>query len=92
MPVLRAGFVTSLAYDHDPAALLTYTRNHPGSRVVDADIAKLNVFDILKKWKEVSSMPPVGVIGGAPCQSFSLANVNQKKTDCRHALPYHYGD
>jgi DNA (cytosine-5)-methyltransferase 1 len=32
----------------------------------------------------------MGVIGGAPCQSFSPANVHQRRRDKRHVLPSHY--
>ncbi len=85
-----AGFRSRLAIDADPAAVATFRRNHPGVRVEQHDLSKTSADTILRLWNEVSHEPPVGVIGGPPCQAFSKGNVHLKPGDIRRALPLHY--
>jgi len=85
------GFVTKLAYDIDPAGVRTHRRNHVDANARVADLSKLQVDDIVREWKVASpDASPVGVLGGPPCQSFSVSNVHQKADDPRDDLPRHY--
>jgi DNA (cytosine-5)-methyltransferase 1 len=86
----EAGFQTLLAYDIDRASVETHRHNHPEAQALVADLSKLTVSQVIAHWRERSSEPPVGVIGGPPCQSFSVSNVHQTEDDPRHRLPTHY--
>lgn len=86
----EAGFVTRLAYDADPACINTHRRNHPEAGAEMADLSRLDVGSIAAAWRQRSDQPPVGIIGGPPCQSFSISNVHQSDDDERHTLPGHY--
>ncbi len=55
-----------------------------------ADLSQLSTTQVLSDWAAISTSPPMGVIGGPPCQSFSIGNVHQSDTDPRHQLPEHY--
>lgn len=74
------GFETVLALDNDAAAIATHKANFDG----DADCANIET------WLENNKVPQADVvIGGPPCQGFSL--LNKKRTgDARRALwePY----
>ena len=86
----QVGFVTRLAYDLDKACVETHRRNHREAWALMVDLSTIQVSAIKKEWEHRSSTPPVGVIGGPPCQSFSVSNVHQKDGDPRHKLPEHY--
>jgi len=86
----QAGFTTLLAYDNDRAACETHRHNHPEARAKVRDLSAITIDDVVKDWNKRSSSPPVGVIGGPPCQSFSVSNVFQKSSDPRNQLPEHY--
>ena len=85
-----AGFVTRLAYDIDEACIKTHRHNHPEADALIADLSKIKPATIIKEWNRRSKHPPVGMIGGPPCQSFSVSNVYQNDADPRHDLPIHY--
>lgn len=85
-----AGFVTRLAYDNDGACVKTHRHNHPEAGALLEDLSKIKPAAIIKEWNSRSNHPPVGVIGGPPCQSFSISNVHQDDLDPRHDLPLHY--
>ena len=66
----EAGFKNVFAVEYDPQISKTYQRNFPQNKLIVADIKTLNDEEILKL--------PEGekidvVIGGPPCQGFSLA-------------------
>lgn len=86
----QADFATRLAYDSDAAAVRTLRRNHPGIRVSQRDITRLTVEEVVTSWKKQRKTPPIGVVGGAPCQSFSKGNVFQSSRDPRNTLPWHF--
>lgn len=85
-----AGYSTRLAYDNDTASVRTHRRNHPEANALLADLSVLRVENIIADWKKHSRSRPVGVIGGSPCQSFSVSNVFQRPDDVRHRLPDHF--
>lgn len=87
----QVGFQTLYASDISPSAVRTHRWNHPEANAVQQDIRTLSIDDLLSAWTERSpGRPPVGVIGGPPCQSFSYANTSQSEDDDRHSLPGHY--
>ena len=86
----QAGFATRLAYDKDAVCVRTHQRNHPEAAAIQADLSTVAVKDIISEWRKRSNEPPRGVIGGSPCQSFSISNVYQDPDDLRHTLPAHF--
>ena len=84
----EAGFHTSLAFDIDDESVKTFGRNHTESAAFVRDINELTL-DELDELNE-GIFAPTGVIGGPPCQSFSVSNVHQKDDDPRHKLPETY--
>lgn len=84
----QAGFETLLASDKDSDCVRTFRRNHPNARVEEWDITKTTAAEVLSAIDR--DISPVGVIGGPPCQSFSVSNVHQSDDDPRHSLPEHY--
>ena len=75
--MIRAGNEVIWANDFDENAVATYRRNI-GNRIVYGDISKVKMADI-----------PDGadvVIGGFPCQGFSLANLKREVDDSRNVL------
>lgn len=89
---IEAGFRIPLALDISQPAVATHNRNHAskGSTAVVADLSTERVEDLIWTWEAVSDQRPVGIIGGPPCQSFSVSNVHQRDDDPRHRLPEHY--
>ena len=83
----QAGFKPRLAVDIDPAAVETYRWNEPDTHVALLDIAESTPDDLVKLWISINGdKGPVGIIGGPPCQAFSISNVYQKKGDPRRKL------
>lgn len=88
---VQSGFAPILALDKEPAACLTYVRNHPFVQVLKHDLSELPKGYILERIAELPiPAKPVGVIGGPPCQAFSLSNRNGAVGDPRADLPHSY--
>ncbi|WP_298910089.1 DNA cytosine methyltransferase [uncultured Aliiroseovarius sp.] len=68
----KAGYSTLLANDFDEMACKTFTHNHPNVPSICRDIAKLPVEEILER-TGLSNGELDLVVGGPPCQGFSLA-------------------
>ena len=86
-----AGFRPVLAVDIDPAAVETYRCNQPGTYVAPLDIAGSNADAFVELWNRINGEEgPVGIIGGPPCQAFSVSNVHQKRRDPRRKLLVNY--
>jgi DNA (cytosine-5)-methyltransferase 1 len=76
-----AGFEIPLAVEKDEWASETYRFNHPKTKVITGDITQITDLDaLLPKNVKVD-----GVIGGPPCQGFSLSGKRDKK-DPRNSL------
>src|SRR2546422_5545765 len=75
---VRAGFRVALAVDCDPNAVDTYEANHSNvhpDRIVRGDIRHVPT----SKFRAVTTSHPIDVvIGGPPCQGFSLAGARTR--------------
>ncbi|WP_223032818.1 DNA cytosine methyltransferase [Hanstruepera marina] len=83
-----AGFKTLLASDVDGNCEKTYTYNFPETPFIKNDLRHISTKEIRK---HISGAVDV-VIGGPPCQGFSLANKNRNKIkdDPRNELFYEF--
>lgn len=81
----QCGFITSLANDIEPCCVDTYAHNHPDTprkHIVLGDINHvIKDIDSLLRFKNVDV-----VIGGPPCQGFSMANRQRIIDDPRNVL------
>ncbi len=81
----QEGFKTSLANDIEPCCIDTYAHNHPETprkHIVLGDIR-----DVVDNIKFLTRYPSVDVIiGGPPCQGFSMANRQRLIDDPRNHL------
>lgn len=79
------GFITSLANDIEPCCVETYAHNHPDTpreNIVLGDINDvINNLDNLLRFKNIDV-----VVGGPPCQGFSMANRQRLIDDPRNKL------
>jgi len=69
---MQAGFEPIFAVDNWEGASKTYSYNHPKSKFICQDIRKIDPIKILKELGIKKSEIDV-VVGGPPCQGFSLA-------------------
>ena len=77
-----------MAWDRDPAAVQTYNGNRPsGPQAELSDLAAADPVDLLQQWDAISPSPPLGIVGGPPCQPFSLGNVHRLVDDPRAQMP-----
>jgi DNA (cytosine-5)-methyltransferase 1 len=87
----QAGFSPVLAMDIDRAACLTFEHNHPGVRVLKKDLSEaVNGYAVERLAELPLEARPIGVIGGPPCQAFSMSNVYKRSDDPRRKLPENY--
>jgi DNA (cytosine-5)-methyltransferase 1 len=68
-----AGFEVVGAIELDKWASETFAFNHPNAKVVKADITELSDADIIESFGPLNAEI---IVGGPPCQGFSLANAN----------------
>lgn len=88
---VQAGFTPVLAMDIDRAACQTFEWNHPRVRILRKDLSQAVNGYVVERLSEFPSAPkPIGVIGGPPCQAFSLSNVHKRSDDPRLRLPGNY--
>lgn len=81
----KAGCDIQLAVEKDAWAADTYRKNHVNKNVIEGDITLLGD-DYFEQYKEKIDV----VMGGPPCQGFSIAASNRrKKDDVRNTL-YQY--
>jgi DNA (cytosine-5)-methyltransferase 1 len=83
-----AGYETTLAFDIDEECVRTYNLNHVPQHAYIRDITTLSIDDL--DMLSGKTYAPDGVIGGPPCQSFSVSNVYQSEKDPRNSLPESY--
>lgn len=68
----QAGFEIVVAVEADPACCNTLRKNRPNLKVIEGDVSKITGAEILTSAGLKRSEAAL-VIGGPPCQSFSLA-------------------
>ena len=66
----KAGFKSLLAIDHWQDALDTYAKNRKNARTLCADLANIDPNQVKKDY-QISEVDVI--VGGPPCQGFSLA-------------------
>ena len=81
----NAGFSTAVAVEYDPACCRTFRKNMPQTPLIEGDISTITTEEILSK-AQMSPLQPALVIGGPPCQSFSLAGKRMGLNDPRGKL------
>lgn len=78
-----AGHTVVLANESDAWACDTYRQNHPSTALVEGDITELTDLYVLQERFAISNID--GIIGGPPCQGFSLSG-NRDPKDPRNSL------
>jgi DNA (cytosine-5)-methyltransferase 1 len=68
----QAGFETAVAVEQDSSCCATLRRNMPNVTIIEGDINKISTQEILQAGK-LKPLESALVVGGPPCQSFSLA-------------------
>lgn len=89
-----SGFNIPLAIDSNQAAIETYNKNRRPARTAGrvADLSRIDSQLLISWWIDNAGLDakPQGIIGGPPCQSFSVANVHKSPEDPRAKLPLDY--
>ena len=80
-----AGFQTVVAVEYDKSCCETLKKNNANLNVIHGDISNIKTSDILKIGG-LKVTEPALVIGGPPCQSFSLAGKRMGMSDSRGKL------
>ena len=83
-----AGFSTVLAVDKDPILTSAFTRNFPATKLLLADLS-LTSGEALVSAAGIAAGEDIGIIGGPPCQGFSLMG-KRRISDSRNELLHHY--
>ncbi|WP_075173752.1 DNA cytosine methyltransferase [Neptunomonas phycophila] len=81
----EAGFKIAVAVEQDPSCCDTLRLNSPDLPVIEGDVSQVSTEEILKKAK-LKPLEAALVIGGPPCQSFSLAGKRMGMNDDRGKL------
>lgn len=84
----QAGFDVVAAVEYDPIHAATHELNFPYSRVICADVTKLSG-DEIRKAAGIGRRMIDAVIGGPPCQGFSLIG-HRILDDPRNSLVFHF--
>ena len=82
----KAGFTVGLANDIWKAAAETYKHNNPSVPFIEGDIRNLTEESVLPHFPNGVEL----IIGGPPCQGFSLQNGNRNAEDPRNFLFLEY--
>jgi DNA (cytosine-5)-methyltransferase 1 len=85
----RAGFNISVALEADPACCDTLKTNRPHLPIINDKIENVTVEKILATGK-LKPLEAALVIGGPPCQSFSIAGLRKGLNDDRGKLLFEY--
>lgn len=92
----EAGFAPLLALDFNAVAIQTYNANRSNRPVGrQMDLSKASPEAVADAWAKAAesfgiTRGPIGVIGGPPCQAFSMSNVFKFEDDPRAQLPLSY--
>lgn len=80
-----AGFTTAVAVEQDSSCCTTLRKNMPDVPIIEGDITTISTSDILSAAK-LAPLEAALVVGGPPCQSFSLAGKRMGFDDPRGRL------
>lgn len=86
----KQGFDVSLAFDIRKESIDSYNQNRKSECGHVQDINKLTIEKLDELYGK--KFEPVGIIGGPPCQGFSISNVSKQKVDKRNKLSFTYVD
>lgn len=88
----QAGYQIVLATDIFAAAVATHKRNHGphGTITKHLDLSVTTYEELSATWFRHTDRAPAGIIGGPPCQAFSVSNVYQRDDDPRRLMLEHY--
>ncbi|MDA7917375.1 DNA (cytosine-5-)-methyltransferase, partial [Akkermansiaceae bacterium] len=81
----EAGFDIAVAVELDPSCCKTLRKNCPDLSVIEGDVSEVETKTILKE-AGLKPLQAALVIGGPPCQSFSLAGKRMGMGDSRGML------
>lgn len=82
---MDAGFNVVLGIDFDDAALNTFAKNHGTAQAMKLDLFNHDNINIIKKYLDDNNVKLDVLIGGPPCQGFSLAG-KRDEFDKRNVL------
>jgi len=86
----RAGYQIAFANDVNEECRETYVQNHPGTAFFTGSIEDLTAKDVFQKTGLGKGEIDV-LIGGPPCQGFSINAPKRSLEDSRNQLFRHYG-
>ena len=82
---MDAGFKCVLGVDFDAAALKTFKANHDGAEAMKLDLFDHKNIDVITEFLRKSKIKLDVLIGGPPCQGFSIAGPRDRN-DKRNSL------
>lgn len=74
---IDAGFSVKLGVDFDAMSLKTFAMNHEGAVAMNLDLFDLDNIEKIKDFFQKENCSPDVLVGGPPCQGFSLAGPRQ---------------
>jgi len=87
----EAGFSTVLAIDNALSAVDSFNLNLKQEIAIQADLVQLRSSKLIELIdSRCRGVRPVGIIGGPPCQGFSIGNVYSDPDDIRNQLPFRF--
>ena len=85
----EAGHKAVAALDVDDEAIETYRSNFPNARIFHTPIERLSTAKLLGEIGAKKGDLDL-IVGGPPCQAFSVNNHRRSKADYRASLAFHY--
>lgn len=85
----KAGFTIAVAVEIDSSCCETLRTNRPKLPIINKDISEVKAEELLKM-ANLQPLEAALVIGGPPCQSFSLAGLRKGLDDDRGKLLFEY--
>ena len=86
----RVGFEIPVANEFDATIWETYKRNHKHTHLIEGDIRNVTKSDLEPYLKLQPGEQLAGIIGGPPCQSWSVAGAGKGIEDKRGQLFFEY--